>query len=106
MIKRRKKIMNKTELVKVVCSKLAEKDVKVSHKAMTEYVDLIFDTIADAVISKETVSIANFGKFEAVERAARVGVNPQDPSVKIDIPASYAPKFRASSILKSAVKSA
>ena len=106
MRKRRKKIMNKTDVVAKVVEVLAEKDVKVTKKDMLTYVDTVFDVIADAVAAKETVSIAGFGKFETVERAARVGVNPQNPSVKIDIPASCVPKFRASSAFKSAVKSA
>ena len=97
--------MNKTDIVAKVVEVLAEKDVKVTKKAMAEYVDTVFDVIADAVAASETVSIAGFGKFEVVERAAREGRNPVTGEA-IHIEASKAPKFRASQTLKTAVKGA
>lgn len=97
--------MNKTDIVAKVVEVLAEKDVKVTKKAMAEYVDTVFDVIADAVAAKETVSIAGFGKFEVKERDARMGRNPQTGEV-IQIGASRSPRFKASSTFKAAVKSA
>ena len=97
--------MNTTDMIKVVCGKLAEKDVKVSQKAMGEYIDTIFNVIADSVASGDNVSIAGFGKFEVAERSAREGRNPATGEA-IHIEASKAPKFRASSMFKAAVKGA
>lgn len=50
------------------------------------------------------VSIPGFGKFTTQQRAARTGVNPRDPSQKVEIPAARVPKFAAGSALKTAVK--
>ena len=46
-----------------------------------------------------------FGKFSTAHRAARMGVNPRNPSEKVQIQASTVPKFSAGSTLKQAVKS-
>lgn len=97
--------MNKVELVAKVVEVLGEKDVKVTKKAMAEYVDTVFDVIADAVAAGENVSIAGFGKFEVKERDARMGRNPQTGE-SIQIAASKSPRFKASSTFKAAVKGA
>lgn len=98
--------MNKQEMVKVMCAKVAENGDKVSQAKMSTYVDAMVDTIREAMVAGDSVSLTNFGKFEVVERSARMGVNPQNPEVKIEIPASKAPKFKASQSLKAMVKSA
>ena len=59
--------------------------------------------IEGAVVNGERVTFQGFGSFESVARAARTGVNPQNPTQKINIPASIAPKFKAGSAFKSAV---
>lgn len=96
--------MNKVEMIKVVCGKLAENGVKVTQKDMGVYVDAVLDVIRDTMVSGDSVNLTGFGKFEVVDRAARMGVNPQDPTVKIEIPASRVPKFKASQNLKAVVK--
>lgn len=98
--------MNKQEMVKVMCSKVAENGEKVSQAKMATYVDTMVDTIREAMVAGDSVNLTGFGKFEVVERAARMGVNPQNPGVKIEIPASKTPKFKASQSLKAMVKSA
>lgn len=95
--------MNKTDIVSKVVEVLAEKDVKVTKKAMAEYIDTVFDVIADSVAAGDNVSISGFGKFEVAERAAREGRNPATGEA-IHIEASKTPKFRASSTFKAAVK--
>jgi DNA-binding protein HU-beta len=50
------------------------------------------------------VAFTGFGKFQTQQRKARTGVNPRNPSQKVEIPASRVPKFSAGSALKSAVK--
>ena len=45
-----------------------------------------------------------FGTFKVVKRAARTGVNPQNPTQKIKIPARKAPVFRPGKGLKEAVR--
>ena len=48
--------MNKTELISKVVEVLANNEVKVTKKAMSEYVDTIFNVIADSVAAGDTVS--------------------------------------------------
>ena len=97
--------MNKTDLVKVVKETALETLEGVTAKDTTVFVDATIKAIQDAVVAGDKVSIAGFGVFETVERAARKGRNPKDGS-EIMIPASKSPKFKASKTLKDAVKNA
>ena len=67
-------------------------------------VDAFLETITDTLRRGGDVSFTGFGKFQTQHRAARTGVNPRDPSQKVEIPASRVPKFSAGSSLKTAVK--
>ena len=97
--------MNKTDLVKVVKETVSETLEGVTVKDTAIFVDATIKAIQDAVVAGEKVSIVGFGTFETIERAARIGRNPQT-SEEIMIPASKAPKFKASSAFKNAVKNA
>ena len=68
-------------------------------------VDAFLETITDTLKSGGEVAFTGFGKFKTQQRAARTGVNPRNPTEKVDIPAARVPKFSAGSPLKSAVKS-
>ena len=89
--------MNKTELI----AKVAEK-CDFTKKDTAIVVDTLCDVIKETVVLGEEVSISGFGKFCITERAAREGRNPQT-SEKITIPASKAPKFKASKVFKEMV---
>lgn len=92
--------INKKELVKLVAE--ATERTQVDAK---EVVDATFEAIANALAEGDQVSITNFGKFSTSVRAAREAVNPQDPTgAKIQVPETTVPKFKASSVLKNAVK--
>ena len=67
-------------------------------------VEAFLDAITDALRRGETVSFTGFGKFTTQHRAARMGVNPRNPSQKVYIAAATVPKFSAGSVLKTAVK--
>jgi len=67
-------------------------------------VDAFLDTITDTLKRGGEVSFTGFGKFTTQQRAARTGVNPRNPTEKVEIPAARVPKFSAGSSLKSAVK--
>jgi DNA-binding protein HU-beta len=67
-------------------------------------VDAVLETISDSLKKGEDVAFTGFGKFSVQNRAARTGVNPRNPSEKVNIPASKVPKFSAGSGLKAAVK--
>ena len=91
--------MTKQEFVDRVASKsgLARRDA-------AEAVDAVLDSITDALKNGEEVAFTGFGKFSTAQRAARTGVNPRNPSEKVNIPAARVPKFSAGSGLKSSVK--
>lgn len=92
--------MNKVELAEAVAEKsgLARSD---AEKAMSAFVEVVTETLRGG----GEVSITGFGNFSVSARAARTGVNPQNPSQKIEIPATKVPKFKAGKGLKEAVKS-
>jgi DNA-binding protein HU-beta len=67
-------------------------------------VQAVLDTITDTLRSGGDVSFTGFGKFTTQERKARTGVNPRNPTERVEIPAARVPKFAAGSSLKTAVK--
>ncbi len=91
--------MTKDELVDVVAAKtdLSKKDVE-------RVINGVLETITKTLTEGGKVTLTGFGTFSVSQRAARSGVNPQNPSVKIQIPAMKVPKFKAGKSLKDAVK--
>jgi DNA-binding protein HU-beta len=92
--------VTKQEFVERVASKSG-----LSRRDASEAVDAFLDSITDALRSGEDVAFTGFGKFSVQNRAARQGVNPRNPTERVQIPASKVPKFSAGSQLKQAVKS-
>jgi DNA-binding protein HU-beta len=66
-------------------------------------VDAFLSTVEDALKAGDTVTFTGFGKFHTTYRKAREGVNPRNPSEKVQIKAATVPKFSAGSVLKKAV---
>ena len=91
--------MTKTQLVEAIAQ-----EVNVSKRAAHEAVEAILDTIMEAVKKEGEVRITGFGTFKKSKRAARTGVNPQNPKEKIKIPAMNVVTFKAGSEFKAAVK--
>lgn len=91
--------MRKTELVKSFAEITG-----VSQRIALECVDTVLETIIEGVKADGKVSIHGFGKFYASKRKAREGVNPQDPSKKIKIPAMKVVVFKAGKDFKDAIK--
>ena len=91
--------MNKAELIETVseATGLAKTQVDDALKS-------ILATITQQLTKGDKVTLVGFGTFERRKRKARVGVNPQNPTQKIKIPAKNAPAFSAGSELKSAVQ--
>lgn len=87
---------------KVIAETVAEKH-NLTKKESAEIVDLVFDTVAEALKDGAKVDIAGFGKFEVKSRAARTGINPQTKET-IEIPSSKVPGFKASKSLKDLVR--
>lgn len=91
--------MNKAELINLIADK-----VGVTKKQAEDMVETFVETVIDTLKKGGEVTIAGFGAFSAKQRAGRTGVNPQNPSEKIQIPSVVVPKFKAGKGLKDALK--
>jgi DNA-binding protein HU-beta len=92
--------VTKQEFVDKVATK-----ANLSRRDAAAAVDAFLDSITEALRGGDDVAFTGFGKFTTQHRKARQGVNPRNPSQKVQIPASTVPKFSAGSQLKQAVKS-
>jgi DNA-binding protein HU-beta len=92
--------VTKQEFVDKVANK-----ANLSRRDAAAAVDAFLDSITEALRGGDDVAFTGFGKFTTQFRKARQGVNPRNPSQKVQIPASTVPKFSAGSQLKQAVKS-
>lgn len=90
--------MNKKMMIKAIAEKTG-----FTQKDVTVVVDAMIEAVTETVAAGEDVKISGLGKFSVTERAARSGRNPQTGEA-IEIPATKALKFKASSTLKAAVK--
>lgn len=91
--------MNKAELIETLVSK-----IDLAKKQAAEAVETIIDTITSTLKSGGEVALSGFGTFLTKKRAARMGINPKNPSQKVQIPAKTVPKFKPSKTLKDALK--
>ena len=91
--------MTKQEFVDAVADKTG-----MSRRDAGNAVEAVLDVITGTLTTGDTITFTGFGKFHTTKRAARMGVNPRNPSQKVHIPAATVPKFSAGSQLKAAVK--
>ena len=82
--------MNKTDIINATAAQTSLK--KTEAKAAIE---AAINIIANAIIAGEKVTIAGFGSFKVIQKAARIGVNPNNHT-RIEIPAKKSVKFKAS----------
>lgn len=90
--------MTKQEFIEAVAAKTGS-----SKRDAGEAVEAFLSTVEDALKAGDSVTFTGFGKFHTTHRAARMGVNPRNPSEKVQIKAATVPKFSAGSVLKKAV---
>ncbi len=90
--------MTKTQLIESIANQLG-----VTKKLAGDFVNAFEEIVSDELKRGGEVRIQGFGTFKVTNRAARMGVNPQNPSQKIQIPASKSPSFKAGKALKDAV---
>ena len=88
--------MNKEEFVSFIAEK---RDC--SKADATNALNMVIDSITDALVEGESVNLVKFGIFEVKHRAAREGRNPQT-GAPLKIAASNQPGFRAGKTLKDA----
>ena len=91
--------MNKAELISILADRAG-----VTKKQAEDMVELFVETVTTTLQKGGEVTLAGFGTFSARTRKGRVGVNPQRPEEKIDIPSVVVPKFKAGKNLKDALK--
>ena len=90
--------MNKAELVEEVADQTG-----LTKNVAREAVDAVIFAITNCLAREEKVTLVGFGTFQARERKARRGVNPQTRE-SIQIPAKKVPKFKPGKALKEKVK--
>ena len=86
--------MKKKDLVESI-----SKQCDISKTTASDAIDIIFQSITDAINNDEKVDIKGFGSFNISDRKARKGRNPHTGE-EIEIKASRAPTFKASKSLK------
>ena len=91
--------MTKQEFVDKIAAK-----TDLSRRDAAKAVDAFLETVTESLKGGQDITFTGFGKFSTQHRAARQGVNPRNPSEKVQIPAATVPRFSAGSSLKSAVK--
>lgn len=89
--------MKKADLVQVVSEKL---DMK--KKDADLVVNAVLDSIQEALVAGDKVTLTGFGVFEVRERSAKQCKNPRTGELQ-DVPACKAPAFKAGKNLKEAV---
>lgn len=90
--------MNKSELVTAMTEK-----VGISKKDIEAVLNAFIETVEEAVKIGDKIQLVGFGTFEARERAAREGKNPQTGE-KITIAACKAPAFKPGKAFKDMLK--
>lgn len=89
--------MKKTELIQAVAEKTGK-----SKKEAGVFVDAVFESIQEALVAGDKVSLTGFGVFEVRERAAKQCKNPRTHEMQ-EVPACKAPAFKAGKNLKESV---
>ena len=86
--------MKKKDLVESI-----SKQCDISKTTASDAIDIIFQSITDAIKNDEKVDIKGFGSFNISDRKARKGRTPHTGE-EIEIKASRVPTFKASKSLK------
>lgn len=90
--------MTKSKLVKAVSERvpnITKKDIKV-------IVDVVFESMVDALKRDEKVEVRGFGSFKVKNRDARYGRNPKT-GVVVSIPQRKTPFFKGAKEMKERV---
>jgi len=92
--------VNKDQLVERIASR-----ANVNKKEVEDVLNAFEDVVIQVMKEGGEAVLTGFGAFLARKREARVGVNPQKPTERIQVPAVMVPKFKAGKTLKDALKS-
>ncbi|MEK7540431.1 MAG: HU family DNA-binding protein [Patescibacteria group bacterium] len=92
--------MNKAQLIETIATKTG-----VNKKIVDDVLMGFEAAVIETLKANGEVTLTGFGTFSARRREARMGVNPQKPSERMQIPAVTVPKFKAGKTLKDSLKS-
>jgi DNA-binding protein HU-beta len=90
--------MTKADLIAAVA-----KEASIAKVAAEKALNAFTSSVTKALKKGEKLTLTGFGTFSVTKRGARTGRNPQTGK-EIKIPARKVPKFKAGSLLRSAVK--
>ncbi len=90
--------MTKADIVNSVFEKIG-----LPRNETQEIVDIIFDTMKQAMIDGESVKISGFGTFHVKKKGARIGRNPKT-GVEAEIPPRRVVTFKASEQVKALIE--
>lgn len=91
--------MTKSDLIEAV----AEQATTCTKRDVEGAVNLVFKTMADALVRGDRIEIRGLGSFRVKERMARVGRNPKTGDV-VKIPSRRVPQFTVGKGLKARVE--
>lgn len=92
--------MTKSELVE----KIVERNSMLTRKESEMIINIVFDSMSEALQSGDKVEIRGFGSFTVRERGAREARNPKSGEI-VDIPAKKVPFFKTGKELRERVDS-
>ncbi len=90
--------MTKSELVE----KIVERNSMLTRKESEMIINIVFDSMTEALQTGDKVEIRGFGSFTVRERGAREARNPKSGEV-VDIPAKKVPFFKTGKELRERV---
>ncbi len=76
----------------------------ITKRAAADALQAVINIVMKNLKKGIPVTITGFGTFKLSHRAARMGVNPRNPTQRISIPAMKVPSFKAGKTLKDAVR--
>ncbi len=89
---------------KAILSEVLAERTGLSKKQTEELLEQFTAVVTETLMKNEEVTLAGFGTFMPKFRSSRMGVNPQQPTERITVPAVVIPKFKAGKALKDALK--
>ncbi|MDP2656250.1 MAG: HU family DNA-binding protein [bacterium] len=91
--------LKKGELIDMLATK-----TEMSKKESEDMIEALLDIITTSLQKGDEITFTGFGSFVAKMRKGRIGINPKNPTQKINIPASIVPRFKAGKGLKDALQ--
>lgn len=95
---KKEKRMNKAGLVGKIAG-----DTGLAKRDARNVVDAVVETVTDALVTGQKVTLVGFGSFDVIQRKARRGRNPQTGE-ELQIPARKVPRFRPGNSLRERIK--